>query len=342
MPCPAYPNQIKLEDIQTEFGGSHPTGLFEYYAGGAYVPTGVIGYPGGVATPVPSSGTISVENFQGAARSTFHRVEITSSQSWTAPTSLVGKINVLLVGGGGGGGTGQAGVNGGGGGGGAGGYVLATGTSVILGNTYTITIGQGASGASNSSGGGGGNGGNTQAFGYTAYGGGGGAGSSGGAGSTNASGGGGNNSGDNGRRAPGTSGSQGSPGGEGGTDGRTYDSGGGGGGAGYSAYVIVGYDPYSNPIYGWVGAGLGGNSSGSTPGAGGAGVTITLDGKNYAICGGGAGGSTSGQIVSGGVGGGGNSFSDATSYGGGGGGGTVGHPGFAGHSGLVVITGYWV
>jgi len=52
---------LTLADIQTEFGGSNPIGLSEYYAGGAYVPAGTSGTYGAV----PSSGTISIQNFYG-------------------------------------------------------------------------------------------------------------------------------------------------------------------------------------------------------------------------------------------------------------------------------------
>lgn len=52
---------ISLADIQTEFGGASPTSISEYYKGGTYVPN----------TPtnasVPTSGTISIGNFYGAA-----------------------------------------------------------------------------------------------------------------------------------------------------------------------------------------------------------------------------------------------------------------------------------
>lgn len=52
---------LSLSDIQTEFGGSNPISLNEYYAGGAYVPAGTTGTYGAV----PSSGEISIRNFYG-------------------------------------------------------------------------------------------------------------------------------------------------------------------------------------------------------------------------------------------------------------------------------------
>lgn len=54
---------LTLADIQTEFGGSNPISLSEYYAGGSYVPAGTTGTNGAV----PSSGTISISNFYGTS-----------------------------------------------------------------------------------------------------------------------------------------------------------------------------------------------------------------------------------------------------------------------------------
>ena len=51
---------ITLADIQTEFGGSNPIGLNEYYRNGAYVTANNTG--------VPTSGTISLQNFYGAEK----------------------------------------------------------------------------------------------------------------------------------------------------------------------------------------------------------------------------------------------------------------------------------
>jgi hypothetical protein len=52
-----------LSTIQAEFGGSNPTSLSEYYAGGAYVPSGTTGNLGAI----PTSGTISVDHFRGSS-----------------------------------------------------------------------------------------------------------------------------------------------------------------------------------------------------------------------------------------------------------------------------------
>jgi hypothetical protein len=55
---------LTLAQIQTEFGGSNPISLSEYYAGGANVPAGTSGTYGAV----PSSGTISIRNFYGTQK----------------------------------------------------------------------------------------------------------------------------------------------------------------------------------------------------------------------------------------------------------------------------------
>jgi hypothetical protein len=55
---------LSLTDIQTEFGGSNPISLSEYYAGGSYVPSGASGTNG----PIPTSGAISLSDFYGASK----------------------------------------------------------------------------------------------------------------------------------------------------------------------------------------------------------------------------------------------------------------------------------
>lgn len=82
---------ITLADIRTEFGGAAPDSLSEYYAGGTYVPAGTVGYPGGVSTPIPSSGTISFSNFYGATKiSTVIRLDTAFYDSMTLNVTTVG------------------------------------------------------------------------------------------------------------------------------------------------------------------------------------------------------------------------------------------------------------
>lgn len=54
---------LSLSDIQTEFGGSNPIAMSEYYAGGAYVQSGASGSDGSV----PSSGAIGFGKFHGVS-----------------------------------------------------------------------------------------------------------------------------------------------------------------------------------------------------------------------------------------------------------------------------------
>ena len=60
---------LSMSTIQTNFPlGFNPIELSEYYANGptGYVPGGTIGFPGNFALPIPSSGALSISNFQGA------------------------------------------------------------------------------------------------------------------------------------------------------------------------------------------------------------------------------------------------------------------------------------
>ena len=52
--------QVSLADLQTEFGGSAPTALSEYYRGGSE------GVPSG-ASSVPTSGEIQFSDFYGTS-----------------------------------------------------------------------------------------------------------------------------------------------------------------------------------------------------------------------------------------------------------------------------------
>jgi hypothetical protein len=62
-------SDITFSSIQTEFGGSNPIGLTEYYAGGLYVPALTEGDPAGdpvVGGSIPTTGQISIGYFSGA------------------------------------------------------------------------------------------------------------------------------------------------------------------------------------------------------------------------------------------------------------------------------------
>lgn len=203
---------LSLADIQTTFvGGSNPISMSEYYAGGTYVPSGTVGYPGGVSTAIPASGAISIGNFYGSENSV---------QAYYA-----------IVGGGGGGGQ-TVGWEGGGGGG-AGGLLYNPSSPVTLTSSYAVVVGNG--GAFQTKGG------DSSFIGLTAFGGGAGGynATTGYSGQNGGSGGGGTNAGG----GVGTAG-QGFAGGTGPVD----SSGGGGGGAGgvgangvyYNTAVVAG------------------------------------------------------------------------------------------------------
>lgn len=67
---------ITLANIQTEFGGSNPIGLSEYYRGGAYVTSN--------NTNVPTSGVISLSNFYGAVK----QFSYTNTTQYSTPQDL--------------------------------------------------------------------------------------------------------------------------------------------------------------------------------------------------------------------------------------------------------------
>lgn len=67
---------ITLNNIQTEFGGSNPIALSEYYRGGAYVTTN--------NPNVPTSGIIRVSNFYGAVK----QFAFTNSSNLATPQDL--------------------------------------------------------------------------------------------------------------------------------------------------------------------------------------------------------------------------------------------------------------
>jgi len=134
MPVPS--TNVGLSDIQTEFGGSNPISLSEYYSGGPLVPSGAPA-PNG---PIPASGQISIGQFRAAENAVFVTATggtITTSGDYkihtfnspgTFTVTCAGNpagsttIDYMVIAGGGGAG-GDAG-----GGGGAGGFRASAGT----------------------------------------------------------------------------------------------------------------------------------------------------------------------------------------------------------------------
>lgn len=88
MPLPSS-GPLSLNDIQTEFGGTNPISLSEYYAGGANVPAGTSGTNG----PVPSSGAISISNFYGTSKAVFRL----DTNTYTDTTFDPGTAGVTLA-----------------------------------------------------------------------------------------------------------------------------------------------------------------------------------------------------------------------------------------------------
>lgn len=314
---------IKFSDIQTEFGGTNPIGMSEYYKGGVNVPSGTTG--------VPTTGAISVSTFYGKAKTVSPgSIAFTTvgSSTWTVPSGM-NRIDVLIVGGGGAGGYAGDRTAGGGGGGGV---IYLTNQVVTAGTQYSIYVGNGGG----IYGGAGENGQASSFHTWSATGGGGGA-NSGNADTTGKSGGSGGGRYHNAVSVAGSgTAGQGYAGGPNG-----YDSGDGSTGT----FTASG------------GGGAGGiGSSGTTSGggAGGAAVSYTIGGVTYTVGGGGGGSAQSlgGQNLPGGAGGtnAGNGASSSGSLviggsavanrGGGGGGGASGQYGGGGGSGIVVVRYY--
>lgn len=97
---------ISLIDIQTEFGGVNTISINEYYLGlpNTYVPAGTVGYPGGIRTIIPSSGTISFANFYGATKRIPQLYTFTAGTNFVPPIGMT-TAQIILVGGGGQGGS---------------------------------------------------------------------------------------------------------------------------------------------------------------------------------------------------------------------------------------------
>lgn len=60
---------VGMDSIQTEFGGTNPISMDEYYAGGANVPPGTQSPVD--PSPVPSSGAITIGEFRGCTKVVF-------------------------------------------------------------------------------------------------------------------------------------------------------------------------------------------------------------------------------------------------------------------------------
>jgi len=145
---------LALSEIQTEFGGSNPIGLSEYYAGGSLVAAGTAD---GDGNAIPSSGNpISISNFYDTSNATFmvatggnvttdgdFKVHtFNSSGTFTISQTSGGQntMQYLIIAGGGGGGVSNAS------GAGAGGRLLNTGFTEPSTGDYAVTVGGGGAG----------------------------------------------------------------------------------------------------------------------------------------------------------------------------------------------------
>ena len=80
MTLPVSPNTLSFSQIQTEFGGSNPISLSEYYRSGSYVRTNT----NAPAGPIVTTGAISLSTFRGATQGV-----LTPTYSFgTIPTSI--------------------------------------------------------------------------------------------------------------------------------------------------------------------------------------------------------------------------------------------------------------
>jgi hypothetical protein len=149
---------IGLKAIQTEFGGTNPISLKEYYRGGSFVPNLTASNAN-----IPTSGTIGLEQFYGArkysatplvpsswtgAATGMTFVEYSSNTTWSKPSGVANDQWVIVYAIGGGGATSEydAGASGSdkystGGGGGGGGYIASVRGSVLNGASFVVGAG---------------------------------------------------------------------------------------------------------------------------------------------------------------------------------------------------------
>lgn len=151
---------ISQADIQSEFGGTDPASLSEYYKGGDYVTIF------DNAPNVPASGVISYSNFYGAEKyvPAVRTLTFTASDTWTVPGTIETSLTLTLISGAGGTGGGEnvnAGFPG------YSGHEVVGNIAVVLGDVLVISVG--GTGTDGSTGGGaaGGAGGSGGSLNYT-------------------------------------------------------------------------------------------------------------------------------------------------------------------------------
>jgi len=138
---PSSGNPISFLQLQNEFGGTNPISLDEYYSGGTFINSTI--------TDIVSSGAIGIDSFYGKRKITQGFLSLDPrSTTFTLPSYVANRVQIILIGGGGGGGGGSnraafAGYFTGGGGGGAGGYLRILNAPVTPGETISYSIGAG-------------------------------------------------------------------------------------------------------------------------------------------------------------------------------------------------------
>lgn len=150
MPVPTLPTAITLADIQTEFGGSNPIDISEYYAG--------VGVPANTANAtgvlIPSSGAINFSNFSGASGFGSYAYLTNGTYTFTVPAGVT-QINICGVAAGGGGVRRSNAPRGGGGAGGA--LITVNNVAVQAAQTIWVSVGAGGTGGNQVTAGTGGN-----------------------------------------------------------------------------------------------------------------------------------------------------------------------------------------
>lgn len=132
---------ITMQDIATEFGGTKPYLINQYYRNGSRVPSSQL--------KIPASGLIKFSDFYGASKVIPGSRTITTNETFTLPATSGNFLNIFAIGGGGGGGGGNNRLNygyGNGAGGGGGAAYKVSQLSITPGATITITVGAGGAG----------------------------------------------------------------------------------------------------------------------------------------------------------------------------------------------------
>ncbi len=139
---------LAISEIVTEFGGSTPHSLSEYYAGAGLVASGTEDTDGNA---VPSSGTIKISDFYTCSKFVAQSFSTLSSSTTSTVPAGANAVHIEFAVAGGGGGCGGAdydsvGGESSGAGGGSGAYISDKVFTVTAGETLTFTVGAAGTG----------------------------------------------------------------------------------------------------------------------------------------------------------------------------------------------------